>query len=87
MCYQPFLEKMEDKQAKEKELAEAKHKLSQKEQEIETMRKEVSLVCLCGYGHLTHSSMQKTDLEQAKVKKEQEIETIRKEVSLVCEGL
>ena len=37
-----FLQKTDLEQAKEKELADAEQKLSQKEQEIETMRKEVS---------------------------------------------
>ena len=37
-----FLQKTDLEQAKEKKLADAEQKLSQKEQEIETMRKEVS---------------------------------------------
>ena len=65
-----------------------------KEQEIEKMRKEVSLVCDGPRARLSLNAhfMQKTDLEQAKEKElaeakhklsqqEQEIETMRKEVS------
>ena len=85
------MQKIDLEQAKEKETAEAKHKLSQQEQEIETIRKEVSLVCPWGLSHNTHL-MQKTDLEQAKEKelaetlqklslKEQEVKTIRVELS------
>ena len=39
------MQKIDLEQAKEKEVVEAKHKLSQKEQEIETIKVEVSLVC------------------------------------------
>ena len=42
------MQKTEVEQAKEKELDDAQQKLSQKEQEIEKMRQEVSL----GWGHL-----------------------------------
>ena len=77
----------------EKELADAKQKLSQREKEIEEIRNEVSLVHKdFGVFKYRDSSLQKREIEQAKKKeladakqeKEQEIETLRQEVCCMC---
>ena len=65
-----LLQKTNVEQLREKELADTKQKLSQKEQEIKTMKKKVSSVCrnLRGPWHKMHVSCRRQSLNKLKKK-------------------